>query len=114
MQNQEVTLKPATMSALEADLKAKRGRMLSKLTRVRRRAFVSISNRGSRTQIIEMMKELENALQSIEDVNEELKKAVSEESEKVQEAEYYMKAAEKQYEEACQRIQEYVYDIKAR
>ena len=61
-----------------SDLKRKRGRMLSNLTRVRRRALVVIENRGSRTQLVDMLKELDAALESLEEVNEELKEAIAE------------------------------------
>ena len=52
--------------------------MLSNLTRVRRRALVVIENRGSRTQLVDMLKELDAALESLEEVNEELKEAIAE------------------------------------
>ena len=67
-----------------------------------------ISNRGSRTQLIDMMKELDDALQSIEEVNDELKMAVAKDDELVREADEYMKSAEKQHEDAYQRAQDYL------
>ena len=67
-------------------MKQKRGQMLSRLTRVRRRGFVLISNQGSRTQLMAIMKELDDALQCVEEVNDELKTLVSEDEEQLQEA----------------------------
>ena len=82
--------------------------MLCRLTRVRRRVFVLISSRGSRTQLMAMMKELDDALQCVEEVNDELKMSVSEDKELLQEADEYMASATKQYDDAYERAQGYL------
>ena len=94
--------------ASQAEIKQRRGKMLSKLTKVRRRAFVIIDNRGSRTQLTSMLKELDEALEHIEEVNDEFKAVVADQEELVTEAEEYLKAATSQHEEAYDRIQQYL------
>ena len=53
-----------------AKLKQKRGRFLAALTRVRRRALVLIDSRGSRSQLVSIISELDQALQHLEEVTD--------------------------------------------
>ncbi|XP_043241191.1 uncharacterized protein LOC122391399 [Amphibalanus amphitrite] len=52
-------------------LKGARAKKLGNLTRIRRRAFIIIDAKGSRTQLSELLKDLDQALEAIQEVNEQ-------------------------------------------
>ena len=52
-------------------LKNSRARALSKLTRTRNRAFIIIGSRGSRTQLVEVLKELDVSLDAVQEVHDQ-------------------------------------------
>ena len=78
---------------------------MSKLTNVRRQMFALIDSRGSRTQLMAMMKELDDAVQALEEAKDEVRMAVTDDDELVREPDDYIKAAEKQYEEVYHHAQ---------
>ena len=66
-----------------------------------------IDSRGSRTQLMTMMKELDDAVQAVEEANDEVR-MMTDDDELVRETDDYIKAAQKQYEEAYQCAQQYL------
>ena len=87
---------------MSVDLKQKRGRILGTLTRARRKAFVIIDNRGSRTQLTAIITELDDALGKLQEVNDELMSTLTTEEEH-QHAKKYLDDAEAQHQDAINR-----------
>ncbi|XP_043246401.1 uncharacterized protein LOC122393959 [Amphibalanus amphitrite] len=88
-------------------LKGARAKKLGNLTRIRRRAFIIIDAKGSRTQLSELLKDLDQALEAIQEVNEQYVSLLTEDVE-LESAAVYMKDVEKQYEDAVSRIEEHL------
>ena len=88
-------------------LKNARAKKLGNLTRIRRRAFIIIDAKGSRTQLSELLKDLDQALEAIQELNEEYASLLKEDVER-ESAEAYMKDVEKQYQDAVSRIEEHL------
>ena len=88
-------------------LKNSRARKLSTLTRTRRRAFIIIEAKGSRTQLGEILKELDVALDAVQEVHDEYATLLTTEEE-VKAAETYIKDAQTQHSEAVERIREHL------
>ena len=88
-------------------LKSSRARKLSTLTRTRRRAFITIEGKGSRTQLIGVLKDLDLALDAVQEVHDQYA-ALLTADEDVKAAESYIRDVEKQHSEAVDRIQEHL------
>ncbi|XP_043203367.1 uncharacterized protein LOC122371257 [Amphibalanus amphitrite] len=100
-----------TMPQSIAQLKQKRGRCLANLTRTRRRAYVLIDNRGSRTHLISIISELDKALQQVEEASDNIASMLTSEDE-LEQVKAYQAEADRQHEEAVSRIEGYLKDRK--
>ena len=81
---------------MSVELKQKRGRILGPLTRARRRAFIIIDNRVSRTQPTAIITELDDAVGKLQEVNDELMSTLITEEEHLH-AKKYLHDAEAQH-----------------
>ena len=81
------------------ELKAKRTKILTKLTRTRRNAFVLIESVGSRTALASYLPDLDKVLEELQEVNEKFAACLATEEEKSKAAKCYSEA-ESQYEQA--------------
>ena len=88
------------------ELKQKRGRKLSALTRVRRRALAMLEV-GSRSKLATVFQELDEVLGKLEEVNDDLIALLTTEEDKT-EAALYFQNAEKQYQEVIDQIEDYL------
>ena len=88
-------------------LKNSRARKLSTLTRTRRRSFIIIEAKGSRTQLGELLKDLDVALDAVQEVHDQYAALLST-AEEVEAAELYIKDVERQHLEAVERIREHL------
>ena len=104
MENSQVDIKPE--DKLKA-LKSSRARKLSTLTRTRRRAFIIIEAKGSRTQLGEILKELDGALDAIQEVHDQYVALLTSQDE-LKASDNYFKDVEKQHAEAVERISEHL------
>ena len=87
--------------------KTSRARKLSTLTRTRRRAFIIIEAKGSRTQLGEILKELDVALDAIQEVHDQYAALLTREEE-LKAAESYIAEVERQHTEAVERVGEHL------
>ena len=81
------------------------------LTRARRKAFVIIDNRGSRTQLTAIITELDDALGKLQEVNDELMSTLTTEEEH-EHAKKYLDDAEAQHQDAINRIEQHLAERK--
>ena len=88
-------------------LKSSRARKLGTLTRTRRRAFIIIEAKGSRTQLGEILKELDVALDAVQEVHDQYTALLTSDEETTA-AESYIEDVEKQHAEAVERIKEHL------
>ena len=88
-------------------LKNSRARKLGTLTRARRRAFIIIEAKGSRTQLGEILKELDVTLDAVQEVHDKYVDLLTEEDE-IKGAETYIEEVEKQHSDAVERIREHL------
>lgn len=88
-------------------LKQIRARRLTTVTRLRRRALVLMESRGSRTQISEILKDLDLAMDAVSEANDNFKEVLKEESE-LAKADKYVEDIDKQYQEVVQKINEHL------
>ena len=89
------------------ELKAKRTKILTKLTRTRRNAFVLIESVGSRTALASYLPDLDKVLEELQEVNEKFAACLATEEEKSEAAKCFSEA-EAQYEQAVARINEHL------
>ena len=92
---------------MPVELKQRRGRLLAALTRVRRRAFVLIETRGSRTQLGSILAELDGAIEAIQEITDEYVGTLESQDDQDQ-AKKYCEDAEDQHQEAVGRIEAYL------
>ena len=92
------------MSSASAQAKQKRGYALGKLTRVRRRAQLMINADGSKTQLLGVLPELDEAFLNLQLINDQYINTL-ENTEAVKEAENYITEAETQYQEIMSLIE---------
>ena len=85
------------------ELKKARARKLGTLTRTRRRAFIIIESKGSRTELTKVLKELDLALEAVQEAHDHCTTYMSEE-EDISNAQKYIEDVDKQYSEAVERI----------
>ena len=86
------------------ELKKARARKLGTLTRTRRRAFIIIESKGSRTELTKVLKELDLALEAVQEAHDHCTTYKSEEEEDISNAQKYIEDVDKQYSEAVERI----------
>lgn len=89
------------------NLKERRKRILTSLTRTRRNVYVLIDSRGSRSQVASYLPELSKIISELEEVNDKFSEYLVTEDEKAKASQYFTNA-EGQYQEAITRIQGYL------
>ena len=92
------------MSSASAQAKQKRGYALGKLTRVRRRAQLMINADGSKTELLGILSELDEAFSNLQLINDQYIDTL-ENTEAVKEAQSYIMEAETQFQEIISLIE---------
>ena len=96
---------------MEADklkiLKQTRARKLGTLTRTRRRAFILIEAKGSRTELARVLRELDVLFEAVQEAHDNVVAQLAEE-EDIDTAQKYIYDVEKQYSDAVERIREHL------
>ncbi|XP_043225032.1 uncharacterized protein LOC122383037 isoform X1 [Amphibalanus amphitrite] len=88
-------------------LKQTRARKLGTLTRTRRRAFILIEAKGSRTELTKILKELDLTFEAVQEAHDSFVDQLTQE-EDVKTAVKYIEDVEKQYSDAVERISEHL------
>ena len=95
------------MSEVTAQAKQKRKYALGRLTRVRRRALVIINAKGSRTELLKMMPDIDEAFLNLEIITDQYIETL-EDADAVEKAQSYKAEAERQYQETMALIEQYL------
>ena len=94
-------------SKMADELKSKRTKILTKLTRTRRNALVLVDSKGSRTTLSSYLPELDRILGELEEVNEQYAACLTTEEDRARAMKYYTDA-ESQYEQTVAKINEHL------
>ena len=92
-------------------LKQKRKYALGTLTRVRRRALMMVNAKGSRTDLLRLMPDLDKAFLNLEIINDQYIETL-EDTEAMERAHSYKAGAQVQYEETMTKIEQYLLERK--